>query len=350
MEKVVVGLSGGVDSFVTALLLQQQGFEVIGVHLQLWESQTGSSQEPEVKELCKQTGIKLYRLNGRQLFQEQVVQPFIQGYLSGITPNPCATCNSFIKWNLLRDLANELKVHHVATGHYIRVLPFANHYYVHKGVDPNKDQSYFLWGVPEEILSRAITPLGDYTKTQVKEMAKEHGFTRLAEKRESMSICFLEGGDYRDFIAQQPDTASCFQTGKIMDEMGNMIGEHDGIGNYTIGQKRGIPLKNGKTQYVAKIDARNNQIIVCDKSSLYRTELLVKNIHLIDPQEILATDIEVKVRGLGLNPQGYAQIFTHPSNLLLVRLAEPAWAVAPGQPVAFYRGDRVIGGGILSEQ
>ena len=126
MEKVVVGLSGGVDSFVTALLLQQQGFEVIGVHLQLWESQAGSSQEPEVEELCKQTGIKLYQLNGRQPFQEQVVQPFIQGYLSGITPNPCATCNSFIKWNLLRDLANELKVHHVATGHYIRIHPFAN--------------------------------------------------------------------------------------------------------------------------------------------------------------------------------------------------------------------------------
>ena len=231
MEKVVVGLSGGVDSFVTALLLQQQGFEVIGVHLQLWESRAGSSQEPEVEELCKQTGIKLYRLNGRQLFQEQVVQPFIQGYLSGITPNPCATCNSFIKWNLLRDLANELKVHHVATGHYIRIHPFANHYYVHKGVDPNKDQSYFLWGVPEEILCRAITPLGDYTKTQVKEMAKEHGFIHLAEKQESMSICFLEKGNYRDFIARQPGTDSCFTPGRIVDEFGNHVGEHTGIVN-----------------------------------------------------------------------------------------------------------------------
>ena len=186
MEKVVVGLSGGVDSFVTALLLQQQGLEVIGVHLQLWDSQVGHSQEPEVEELCKQTGIKLYRLNGRQLFQERVVQPFIQGYLSGITPNPCATCNSFIKWNLLRDLADELNIRYISTGHYIRVLPFTNHDYVHKGIDPNKDQSYFLWGVPEEILHRVITPLGDYTKTQVKEIARTHGFTRLAEKQESL--------------------------------------------------------------------------------------------------------------------------------------------------------------------
>ena len=310
MEKVVVGLSGGVDSFVTALLLQQQGFEVIGVHLQLWESQTGSSQEPEVKELCKQTGIKLYRLNGRQLFQEQVVQPFIQGYLSGITPNPCATCNSFIKWNLLRDLANELKVHHVATGHYIRVLPFANHYYVHKGVDPNKDQSYFLWGVPEEILSRAITPLGDYTKTQVKEMAKEHGFTRLAEKRESMSICFLEKGDYRDFIARQPDTASCFTPGQIVDESGNLVGEHSGIVNY-------------------------------------RTTFRLGQIHLINPEEIHSQDIEVKVRGIGLNPEGFAQLSFHPDQTLHVQLSSPAWAVAPGQPAVFYRKDRVIGGGII---
>ena len=271
MEKVVVGLSGGVDSFVTALLLQQQGFEVIGVHLQLWASRASSSQEPEVEELCKQTGIKLYRLNGRQLFQKQVVQPFIQGYLSGITPNPCATCNSFIKWNLLRDLANELKVHHVATGHYIRIHPFANHYYVHKGVDPNKDQSYFLWGVPEEILCRAITPLGHYTKTQVKEMAKEHGFIRLAEKQESMSICFLEKGDYRAFIASQPGTDSCFTPGRIVDESGNHVGEHTGIVNYTVGQKRGIPSKGQFPQYVSRLSPSTNQIVVGDKASLHRT-------------------------------------------------------------------------------
>ena len=350
MTKIVVGLSGGVDSFVTALLLQEQGFEVIGVNLRLWDSPASLAQENELDNLCHATGIELLRVDGRALFARQVVDPFVKGYLSGVTPNPCAICNSFVKWHLLRVFADDLKVHHIATGHYIRILSYNQHYYVHKGIDPNKDQSYFLWGIREEILARTITPLGDYTKAQVKEIAGQHGYTRLATKRESMSICFLEGGDYRDFIAQQPDTASCFQPGKIMDEMGNMIGEHDGIGNYTIGQKRGIPLKNGKTQYVAKIDARNNQIIVCDKSSLYRTEFLVKNSYFIAHQEILATDIEVKVRGLGLNPQGYAQIFTHPSNLLLVRLAEPAWAVAPGQPVAFYRGDRVIGGGILSEQ
>lgn len=350
MTKIVVGLSGGVDSFVTALLLQQQGFKVIGVNLRLWDFPTSPAQENELDNLCLSTGIELLRVDGRALFARQVVAPFVKGYLSGVTPNPCAICNSFVKWHLLRELADDLQIHHIATGHYIRIQTYANHSYVHKGIDPNKDQSYFLWGIREEILARAITPLGDYTKAQVKEIAGQHGYTRLATKRESMSICFLEGKDYRDFIARQPDTTSCFQAGKIMDEMGNTIGEHDGIGNYTIGQKRGIPLKNGKPQYVAKIDARNNQIIVRNKSSLYRTELLVKDSHFIDPREILATDIEAKVRGLGLNPQGYVQISTNPDKSLLVHLAEPAWAVAPGQPVAFYRGDRVIGGGILREQ
>ena len=347
MEKVVVGLSGGVDSFVTALLLQQQGFEVIGVHLQLWESRAGSSQEPEVEELCKQTGIKLYQLNGRQPFQEQVVQPFIQGYLSGITTNPCATCNSFIKWNLLRDLANELKVHHVATGHYIRIHPFANHYYVHKGVDPNKDQSYFLWGVPEEILCRAITPLGDYTKTQVKEMAKEHGFIHLAEKQESMSICFLEKGDYRDFIARQPGTDSCFTPGQIVDESGNHVGEHTGIVNYTVGQKRGIPPKEQFPQYVSRLSPSTNQIVVGDKASLHRRTFSLGQIHLINPEEIHSQDIEVKVRGIGLNPEGFVQLSFQPDRTLHVQLSSPAWAIAPGQPAVFYREDRVIGGGIV---
>lgn len=349
MEKIVVGLSGGVDSFVTALLLQQHGFEVIGVNLQLWDSFSPSIQKDELDELCKLVNIKLCKLDGRARFREKVVQPFILGYLSGVTPNPCATCNSFVKWNLLCSLADELGIYHIATGHYARILPFSEHHYVHKGVDPNKDQSYFLWGVQENILSRTITPLGDLTKTEVKEIARAHGFSRVADKRESMSICFLEGNDYRDFILRQPDTEHCFTPGSIVDIQGQPVGEHEGIANYTIGQKRGIPLKDGRPQYVAKINAVTRQLIVGEKNSLNQTELSVIHPHLIDPNEITANDIEVKVRGLGLNPQGYARITPQPGNRLSVKLASPAWAVAPGQPVAFYRKDRLIGGGILAD-
>lgn len=347
MEKVIIGISGGVDSFVAALLLQQQGFEVIGVHLQLWKSETSSKQEAEVEELCKQLNIQLYKQNGEEVFTHQVIKPFIRGYLTGTTPNPCAMCNSFIKWNLLCNLADKLNVYHVATGHYIRILPFESHYYVHRGIDPKKDQSYFLWGVPEEILRRAITPLGDYTKEQVKMIAKEHGYTQLAEKRESMSICFLEKKDYRDFIANQFGTHSCFTPGKIVDESGNYVGEHTGILNYTIGQKKGIPLKGDSPQYVSRLDPSTNQIIVGSKTTLYRKTFTLTQTHLINSQEIQAQDIEVKVRGIGLNPEGYATLSFQPDQALSVQLTYPAWAVAPGQPTVFYRKDRVIGGGII---
>ena len=347
MEKIIVGLSGGVDSFVTALLLQQQGFEVIGAHLQLWESQSASQQITEVEELCKRINIKLYKVNGKTLFKKQVVHPVISDYISGLTPNPCATCNSFIKWNLLAELAKELNVYHIATGHYIRILPVENHYYVHKGIDPNKDQSYFLWGVPEKILCRAITPLGPYTKTDVKKIAQNNGFSRLAQKQESMSVCFLEKGDYRNFIAQQTNSTVGFTPGKIIDESGTYIGEHSGILNYTIGQKKGIPLKNQTPQYVSQLDALNNQIIVGNKASLYQTTFSITHPHLINPDELHAPDIEVKVRGIGLNPLGYATLALLPDNTISVHLSSPAWAIAPGQPAVFYRKDRVIGGGIV---
>lgn len=348
MEKAIVGLSGGVDSFVTAFLLQQQGFEVIGVNLQLWKTKDIVTQEKELSNLCERIGIKLYRVDGQSLFSHQVVRPFVEGYLSGITPNPCSICNSFVKWHLLQSLADDLGIHHIATGHYVRILPFENHVYVNKGIDPNKDQSYFLWGVKESILSRAITPLGDYTKTEVKEIARVNGFTRIAEKRESMSICFLEGGDYRDFIARQPDSSSCFRPGFIIDRENNLLGEHSGIVNYTIGQKKDIPLKGQHPQYVAKINANTNQIIVGDKSSLFQSELIVDQVHLIHPDEIYTSDIEVKVRGLGLNPEGHARITRSADNTLSIQLATPAWAAAPGQPVALYRNTRVIGGGVLT--
>ena len=162
-----------------------------------------------------------------------------------------------------------------------------------------------------------------------------------------MSICFLEKGDYRDFIARQPDTASCFTPGQIVDESGNLVGEHSGIVNYTVGQKRGIPFKGQTPRYVSHLSPSTNQIVVGDKASLYRTTFRLGQIHLINPEEIHSQDIEVKVRGIGLNPEGFAQLSFHPDQTLHVQLSSPAWAVAPGQPAVFYRKDRVIGGGII---
>ena len=195
--RIAVGMSGGVDSLVTALLLQKQGFEVIGVHLSLQEEE---QEDESLDALCRQAGIPLYRIKGQELFHEKVITPFIKDYMSGLTPNPCAICNSFIKWELLAQAAEQSGITTIATGHYTRILAHEGRFYVHKGIDPIKEQSYFLWGVPERILQRAITPLGDYTKAEVKEMARQWGFDKIAAKRESMGICFLKGKNYRDFI------------------------------------------------------------------------------------------------------------------------------------------------------
>ena len=346
MPKIIVGLSGGVDSCVAVLLLQQQGYEVIGVHLNLWNP-AGEHEENAVRRLGEQLHIPIHFVDGRHCFREKVVRPFIQDYLSGKTPNPCSTCNRFIKWHLLRAFADSLRIETIATGHYVNIREYRGHCYVHKGEDTTKDQSYFLWGVPEEILRHAQTPLGNYTKQEVKEIARANGFGHLAAKKESSSICFLEGSDYRHFIQQASREATLFRPGEIIDEAGEIIGQHEGLALYTIGQRKGLPLKNGHPRYVKEMNPITNQLIVGDKVSLETIAFSIHSIHLICPEEIYADDIQVRVRGLGLNPEGFAHVDFLTSSTLTVRLASPAWAMAPGQPVVLYRGERVIGGGIF---
>ncbi|WP_294140680.1 tRNA 2-thiouridine(34) synthase MnmA [uncultured Sanguibacteroides sp.] len=346
MQKIVVGLSGGVDSFVTALLLQQQGYEVIGVNLELWPMGARES-DSDLEELCKRIEIPLYRVEGGERFVRDVVHPFLQGYLAGITPNPCAVCNRLVKWMLLKEFADRQGIRPIATGHYVRIGLENGHYYVYKGVDSNKDQSYFLWGVDEMVLSRAVTPLGVYRKEEVKEIARMNGFPVLAKQRESSGICFLQGTDYRTFIDQHTGQSFVSSAGEIWDEKGNLLGNHNGILNYTIGQKRDIPLRDGNPQYVSRMDVDNNRIIVSDKSALFQKCIEIESVHFIDPEEIDAEDIEIKVRGLGLNPLGYVRVERLSGNRFMLYLSHPAWAVAPGQPVALYRGERLIGGGIV---
>lgn len=343
MRRIVVGLSGGVDSFMAALLLKQQGYEVIGVTLELWQS----GDPTELEALCRGLDIKLVRFDGRELFRRQVVSPFIRGYLAGYTPNPCAICNNLVKWRLLLQAAGDLGVGYIATGHYVRIVPDGKYWYVHKGVDPNKDQSYFLWGLTQDILSRAITPLGGYTKTEVKAMAERNGFPEVARKKESMGICFLEGTDYRDFILKQAGESLRCREGDLLDTAGNVIGRHSGMLNYTVGQKRGLPLKDGQPLYVAKLDTEHNAVIADTKANLQSVELGVEELNLVRQADLFADDVEIKIRGLGLNPEGYIRVEGNPGKRVTVRLSSPAWAVASGQPVAFYRGERLIGGGII---
>lgn len=334
-------MSGGIDSFVTALMLQQKGYEVIGVNLQLW----GKNDLAAVQKVCDKLHIPLINRNGEELFRQVVVDSFVQGYLAGSTPSPCCICNSYIKWELLKQAADEVGAYRIATGHYVKIGLLNGHYYIRKGIDIHKDQSYFLWGIAPEILARAFTPLGDYTKEQVKAWALEHGYEEMVRKRESMGVCFLRGDDYRNFIQQYSGNSQ--QPGMILDRNGGQIGEHSGLLNYTIGQKRGMPLKNGQPLYVAEMDAVRNVIVADVKSGLFTSTLLVDQVQVVNPEDLDAPDITVKIRGIGLNPEGYVSIEKLPGNRLKINLIDPAWAVAPGQPVAFFRGDLVIGGGFL---
>lgn len=336
-------MSGGIDSFVTALLLRDKGYEVTGVTLELW----GKNDTEEVEKYCRKLQIPLITGNGHELFCREVVQPFIDGYLTGLTPSPCCICNRYVKWKLLQSVADELQIGRIATGHYVRIVCIGGKYYIRKGVDPHKDQSYFLWGIPQDILSRALTPLGDFTKAEVKAWALANGYEQMVRKKESMGVCFLGGHDYRDFITRNTTCNTLSSPGSIVDRTGNEIGRHSGLLNYTVGQKKGMPENWGRSLYVAEIDPGRNRIVADVKNGLYTGEFVVEQLHSPDIQELLtAPDVEVRVRGLGLNPDGYVRMERIRENCARIFLSAPAWAVAPGQPVAFYRGDVLIGGGI----
>ena len=235
----------------------------------------------------------------------------------------------------------------IATGHYVRIREEGEKFYLYKGIDPQKDQSYFLWGLSQEILCSACTPLGDYTKTEVKTLAAQQGYTLLARKKESMGICFLEGQDYREFILQQiPQFAE--NSGNIVDLSGAIIGRHKGLLNYTIGQKRDMPVRNGFPLYVARIDVASNTIVAAEKSELFSHTLWLEHLRFHRESDLYADKMEIKVRGLGLNPPGYIRVQKESEHLWKINLAAPAWAVAPGQPAALYCGERLIGGGIIS--
>lgn len=344
LDKVVVGMSGGVDSFVTALLLLQQGYEVVGAYLQLW----GEDKGTEVEILCREIGIPLVVQDGRRELQSKVIEPFVQDYLAGLTPSPCCTCNRHVKWKLLEEVAERYGAAHIATGHYVRIVRQDGRYYIKKGKDPVKDQSYFLWGVSQQTLSKALTPIGGFTKTEVKSWAAGYGYTGVTRQKESMGVCFLQGENYRDFICHY---SGCMcAPGNIKNREGKLIGTHTGLLNYTIGQKRGMPMVEGEPMYVAQMNAGENLIIADRKSALYTGSLVVGQVALVREEDLFGPNVEIKVRGLGLNPAGYVRVEKLGERRYRIHLSEPAWAVAPGQPVAFYREELLIGGGIAELQ
>ena len=283
---------------------------------------------------AEEIGAEWLMYDAREQFKREIIDYFCQEYAMGHTPAPCTRCNPLIKWRTLLNEANHLGIKHIATGHYFNIERRDERYYVTKGIDESKDQSYYLWGLSQEILSRAITPMGNAIKSDVKQVFKD--------KSESMGICFLNGLPYAEFLCNRgidmPD-------GDIVTRNGEVCGRHNGIARYTIGQRRGVGIPEGMR--VIGIEATRNHIIVGENELLFHNQLHIAHCNIVDEEELLtAKDITVKIRGIGRNPQLPVSVeATHGG--YIVKTQDPAWAPAIGQPLVFYRNNWVIGGGIV---
>lgn len=363
--KIAVAMSGGVDSSAAAAILKAEGHELVGFTMQLWNQRRGISVdengEPlpsrccslddvyDARRVAEELGFPFYVLNLEREFERDVVQPFITSYLSGETPIPCVACNSRLKFASLDRLALSLGCEKVATGHYARVEfdEAARRYRLFRGRNLQKDQSYFLWELTQEQLSRSMFPLGEMSKPEVREVARSSSLA-VAEKAESQEICFVPDGNYAGFIDRyleaENETERLPGTGEIVNTKGEVLNSHDGIHRYTIGQRRGIGISSERPLYVISIDASQNRVVVGSQEELLRDEFGAANVNWIafdEPGEPVRAEVRVRYRHTAMP----ATITPKENGRAHISFDEPQRAITPGQATVFYRGDEVIGGG-----
>jgi len=358
--KVLVAMSGGIDSTVTALMLHHEGYEVIGITMKTWDYATsvGTTGKKETgccnidsfndaRMAAVHHGFPHYILDIRDEFGDFVIENFVEEYLAGRTPNPCVMCNTHIKWKALLKRANNLGCDFIATGHYAEVHQHENgRYFLSKGLDETKDQSYVLWGLDQELLSRTIMPLGKYRKSEIRQMAHDMGYPELAKKSESYEICFVPDNDYRGFLKRRVDgLEDKVDGGWFTDKNGKRLGKHKGYPFYTIGQRKGLDIALGKPAFVTAINPETNTVVLGDEQDLEQNDMLVGKINWIkydgitNGMEVL-TKIRYKDKG------AFSNLYTS-DNGVNVRFYENVKGIAPGQSAVFYEGNDVIGGGII---
>src|SRR3989440_598082 len=363
--KIAVAMSGGVDSSAAAAILREQGHELVGFTMQLWNQRRGISRdengEPlpsrccslddvyDARRVAEELGFPFYVLNLEKEFERDVVQPFVNSYLIGETPIPCVACNSRLKFASLDKLATSLGCKKVATGHYARVEfdEATRRHRLLRGRDPQKDQSYFLWELTQDQLSRALFPLGELSKSDARQAARDNQLA-VAEKKESQEICFVPDGDYAGFIdrylAAEQQTDRLPRAGDIVTSNGEIIGTHTGIHRYTIGQRRGIGVSPSPPPYVLGIDTTKEQVIVGYHEDLLSEELTAAGVNWIaldNPTEPVRAEVRVRYR----HTAAPATLTPLEDNRVRVQFDEPQRAITPGQATVFYRGDEVVGGG-----
>lgn len=346
VKKVLIGMSGGVDSSVAALLLKQQGYEVIGVTLNLWEKKNDDSAISDAKKVCDKLGIEHHVLDFRGAFQEKVIDYFAREYIEGRTPNPCIACNKYIKFEILLSKAqNIFECDYIATGHYAKV-DFdnnTNRYFLRMSKAVKKDQTYFLYNLTQEQLAHTLMPLGDYEKDEIREIAEKNGLIN-AKRRDSQEICFVENNDYVSFISNKYNYVA--KKGYFVDINGNKLGEHKGIINYTIGQRKGLGLSLGKYQYVIKLDKYRNEVVIGDEEYLFSDTLFCTELNFMSIGELTGEmQVTAKIRYAAKPVE--ATIVVADKSRVKVVFKEKQRAITPGQAVVFYDDDIVIGGGII---
>jgi tRNA-uridine 2-sulfurtransferase len=357
--RVLVAMSGGIDSTVAAVMLHEQGYEVIGITMKTWDyaNSGGSKKETgccsldsinDARAVAVRTGFHHFIVDIREEFGDYVIDNFVEEYLAGRTPNPCVLCNTHIKWSSLLKRADSLDCEFIATGHYAKINELGGRRYISRGRDLNKDQSYVLWGLSQECMERTRFPLGNFTKPEIRQMCADWGYTDLSKKAESYEICFVPDNDYRGFLKRRvPELEAQVTGGNFTDTQGNIIGKHQGYPFYTVGQRKGLGTAFGKPMFVTEILPESNTVILGEIDDLIKNSMQV---YKLNPQKYETfpedTDLYTMIRYNGTG------VMSNIKNISADRIEANFLAnvrgVAPGQSAVFYEGDDVVGGGIIS--